>query len=98
MMTQNRKNFRKLILKAFGLLTGNYQFQTIRIRVNSTWVSVWDARTEELIRYMIDKNGDFRNIHSLQDIRRVVRQASSKSVPKPRLRNQPYVPFGLAAQ
>lgn len=83
-MTTQQKAFRKLILKGFGKITGNFDFQSTRIRIGEQSIPVWDARTQDLVRYMISKGGDFADIHSLEDIRRVVRAGQQKPVPRPK--------------
>jgi hypothetical protein len=83
---ENRIAFRKLVLKAFGLLTGNFDFQKSRIQINGTLVPVWNARTQDLVAYMVSKGGDFRNVRSLEDLRQVVRASQIERVPQPQLR------------
>lgn len=61
--------FRRMILKAFGNLTQKWDFQNIKITVNGRLQKLWNTRDKDLINYMIEKGGDFRNIHSLEDIR-----------------------------
>jgi hypothetical protein len=83
-MTTQQKAFRKLILKGFGKITGNFDFQSTRIRIGEQSIPVWNVRTQDLIRYMISKGGDFANIHSVENIRRVVRAEQQKPVPRPK--------------
>lgn len=71
-------NFRKMLLKAWGNTTGNFDFQSTRIRIAGHLQTVWQTPDSLLIQYMIDKGGDFRSIHSLNDIR----SAAVKTLPR----------------